>query len=55
MELKITSSMISTDDCDLTGSKSNEIISLLGLGRLSLSNSEFSVNFSAIRLVELLI
>ena len=47
LKLKITSSMMSTDDCDLTGSKSNEIISLLGLGRLSISKSEFFEIFSA--------
>ena len=55
LKFKITSSMISTDDCDLTGSKSNEINSLLGLGRLSISKSEFLEIFSAMWLVELLI
>ena len=48
LKFKITSSMMSTDDCDLTGSKSNEINSLLGLGRLSISKSEFLEIFSAI-------
>lgn len=47
LKFKITSSMMSTDDCDLTGSKSNEINSLLGLGRLSISKSEFLEIFSA--------